>query len=315
MQRDFSFFTEVDTPSSNLDLNLDSSTSTSSGFGFDFDDYDFIKIEPVTFDTFNERLEESENYAIETAEADFSFTAQISLFDEEGNLDVVFTDNPNSFINSFVESNADLDLDLNSDEARRSSSSTFLSNFSNDVFADDSSLQSSLIDLDSDSSYGSISQSNSKNVLGNSSNNLLVGSSSANAIQGFAGDDYLAGNSGADSLTGGSGDDFLAGGTGDDSLVGGSSSADATEYDNLQGGQGADTFVIGDRTNIFYEGNGYATITDFSKSEDDLIQLHGNSSDYSFTEVDDGLQIRYDSDLVAEVNGIESLGSDELDFV
>jgi len=95
----------------------------------------------------------------------------------------------------------------------------------------------------------------------------------------FAGEDDL--------LTGTDSDDLLMGETGDDILIG--TPDDGTgEIDFLIGGGGADTFVLGNDTTVFYDDGfartmgiaDYAAIADFNL-EHDTIQLHGSAADYS----------------------------------
>ena len=160
-------------------------------------------------------------------------------------------------------------------------------------------------------------------LFGNDGDDEIVGHHGADNIDGGAGDDSLSGNkgndyingwSGNDDIRGGRGDDTLLGWTGDDILRGGSGSdtllgeegndvlngygATYGEKDVLTGefssslpdqqdsGDGADTFVLGNTANVFYnsDGNdGYAIITDFYWAEGDVFQVHdtGNISDYS----------------------------------
>ena len=58
------------------------------------------------------------------------------------------------------------------------------------------------------------------------------------------------------------------------------------EKDLLNGGSGSDTFVLGDANQVFYDdgliSGDHAIIKDFSTS-DDIIRLHGSSSDYSLS--------------------------------
>lgn len=133
---------------------------------------------------------------------------------------------------------------------------------------------------------------------GNSGNNTLTGSSAGDRLygstghdllKGLNGSDELYGESGTDTLYGGAYDDHLDGGTGSDQLYGeagsdylkgfgaGSSSA---QYDNLIGGRGADTFVLGESFSDYYTGSGHAFIQDFSRAEGDKILIHGDSSEY-----------------------------------
>ncbi|MDF5734121.1 MULTISPECIES: calcium-binding protein [unclassified Nostoc] len=138
------------------------------------------------------------------------------------------------------------------------------------------------------------------NGTGNNLNNLLFGNSANNTLNGKAGDDTLDGNFGNDILNGGDGNDSLQGGPGNDTLNGGNGDdiligvypgsllpPGLGETDILIGGAGADTFVLGDAVNVFYDDNNttnpgfgdFATITDFDSSQD-RIQLKGTPQDY-----------------------------------
>ncbi|MDJ0534572.1 MAG: matrixin family metalloprotease [Xenococcaceae cyanobacterium MO_207.B15] len=108
-------------------------------------------------------------------------------------------------------------------------------------------------------------------------NDSLYGEAGNDTLLGYYGNDYLSGGSGDDSLYGEANNDTLTGGSGNDRLVGYSS---GTEYDTLTGGTGTDTFVLGDSSEVFYQGNGYATITDFNWLYD-YIEVQGTSSEYS----------------------------------
>ncbi|MGK7955924.1 MAG: S8 family serine peptidase [Crocosphaera sp.] len=100
---------------------------------------------------------------------------------------------------------------------------------------------------------------NNTNGTGNSLNNIITGNNAANTIEGGQGNDDLYGSGGNDILIGYGG---------------------GTEYDDLTGGSGFDIFVLGDSSGAFYQGNGYANITDFDWLSD-LIQVTGSSSQYS----------------------------------
>ncbi|NET34148.1 MAG: hypothetical protein F6K19_19345 [Cyanothece sp. SIO1E1] len=111
-------------------------------------------------------------------------------------------------------------------------------------------------------------------------------------VYGDAGNDALWGNRGHDTLQGGQGRDTLGGGQGDDMLIGVDASQMAAgrgEIDLLVGHKGADRFVIGDSTQVFYNdglaGNvgsqDYAVIRDFNRAAGDVIQLHGQAEDYT----------------------------------
>jgi Ca2+-binding RTX toxin-like protein len=142
---------------------------------------------------------------------------------------------------------------------------------------------------------------------GSTRDNLLVGNAAANVLSGLEGNDVLAGEGGGDTLYGNEGRDTLRGGDGSDQLFGqqgddrmlGDRGSDRlsgedgrdiltgyggsnNERDELVGGEGADIFVIGTRNQgIFYLGNGYATIVDFQRSQQDNIQVAGKVKNYS----------------------------------
>jgi Ca2+-binding RTX toxin-like protein len=111
-------------------------------------------------------------------------------------------------------------------------------------------------------------------------------------LSGGNGDDHLNGQVGNDVLNGGTGNDKLYGDDGIDRLIGfGSVGVDVGEYDELSGGGGADRFVLGNSATSFYveSGDGYAIITDYSRSQGDAIEVYGGGGQYSlaFTAVKD----------------------------
>ncbi len=82
-----------------------------------------------------------------------------------------------------------------------------------------------------------------------------------------------------DNVTGTSGNDMITG-SATSNILNGFDGADM-----ITGGTGADTFVLGDGTSVFYSNNGaadFATITDFTPTQNDVIQLTGANTDYSF---------------------------------
>jgi Ca2+-binding RTX toxin-like protein len=137
-------------------------------------------------------------------------------------------------------------------------------------------------------------------LLGGNGNDVLDGGANDDVLDGGAGNDTLYGRTGSDFLFGGSGNDYLVGGGGsdalfDDYLVGdkgndtllGGPGVDhlegygygQNEFDILTGGSDKDYFVLGDLLYddiVYYLGNGYATITDFSFDETDQIQIIGS---------------------------------------
>ncbi|NEQ97712.1 MAG: hypothetical protein F6K30_13505, partial [Cyanothece sp. SIO2G6] len=112
------------------------------------------------------------------------------------------------------------------------------------------------------------------NGTGNSLDNILIGNSANN---------HLVRQSGNDVLQGGAGNDTLSGGGDDDVLQGASfHNADhATQIDTLEGGRGADTFVIQSEAEMGmpYNGTGYAIIRDFEVGVD-VVQLLDDRSNY-----------------------------------
>ena len=151
-------------------------------------------------------------------------------------------------------------------------------------------------------------------LQGKAGNDMLFGGSGRDRLYGDQDNDTLYGESGCDSLHGGTGSDVLDGGYNDDVLngYGYSDGSSLREYDVLTGGEGADTFVLGDRTyvpsgTVYYKGSGYATITDFDWREGDKFQVTGNQSDYSLifsnwvgSSAQDTL-IRHNGDVIAVV--------------
>ena len=104
------------------------------------------------------------------------------------------------------------------------------------------------------------------------------------------GDDYAYGYSGNDTIFGASGSDSLSGNDGNDLLIGAYVVFDDPgkgDIDTLTGGNGNDTFILGEGSRVFYDSDfmsglgtqDYALVTDFEPGLD-TIQLHGSSSDY-----------------------------------
>ena len=134
---------------------------------------------------------------------------------------------------------------------------------------------------------------------GNHHNNIMRGNGNGNNLRGYSGYDTLYGGYGNDNLYGGHNTDTLLGEGGNDRLRGAGSITDDVrplEYDRLTGGFGADTFVLGDAdvhaygnySGVFYLGNDYARITDFSRAQGDKMEVVGELSDYS---LDDSMNV------------------------
>ncbi len=168
-------------------------------------------------------------------------------------------------------------------------------------------------------------------LSGDVGNDQLFGNDGIDSLNGGAGNDLLDGGQGNDLLTGGTDNDTLIGGNGNDELQGNSgndkligvntdvatSSFGQGEIDVLTGGQGADTFVLGDKNAAYYsDGNpgsfgdkDFAIIKDF-QSGVDTIQLKGSASNYSlvksFGDLPSGTSIYYSdsSNILAELIGV-----------
>lgn len=141
--------------------------------------------------------------------------------------------------------------------------------------------------------------------------------------QTFSNEDVLNGGDGNDTLYGEQGNDLLNGDAGSDALIGygASSTSSGAEFDTLTGGTGGDAFYLGNKNdNIFYQGSGYATITDFDYLEWDYFVAAGNWLDYSIetspisgsTDLD--TEILYQGDRIAVVQDTTAVNL-FLDFV
>ncbi|MCW1886212.1 calcium-binding protein [Luteolibacter flavescens] len=139
----------------------------------------------------------------------------------------------------------------------------------------------------------------------------ITGASKNDQITGRAGNDILKGKGGNDSLNSREGADHLVG-------CETTGARGAAEIDQLTGGSGADTFVLGDATGRFYDDNvpgtpghgGYARITDFEPASGDKLVLHGSGYLLGASPVAgvSGTALFHDSD----GNGILDPGADEL---
>jgi Ca2+-binding RTX toxin-like protein len=165
-------------------------------------------------------------------------------------------------------------------------------------------------------------------ILGNE-NNDYAGTDGDDVIVGGTGNDTIRGAAGNDVITGLGGNNILAGDQGNDILGGGGINvtnnneirvtADTNGLDELFGGEGADSFVLGgkneqDKTTIvFYDqagNNDYARIADFNLQED-KIYLGGSSGDYSLSMtgsgLPEGLGVYKGNELIAIVQGDTNL--------
>lgn len=117
-------------------------------------------------------------------------------------------------------------------------------------------------------------------VYGGPGNDTLYGEDGNDTLYGGSANDNLFGYAGNDNLEGGSGNDTVNGGSGNDRLIGYYDKSGA-QYDTLLGGAGTDTFLLSDSSKVFYLSTGYATTTDFQRSEGDKFQVKGSIAQYS----------------------------------
>ncbi|WP_196511933.1 choice-of-anchor I family protein [Nostoc sp. NZL] len=120
----------------------------------------------------------------------------------------------------------------------------------------------------------------SDRVIGSDANEAIDGGKGNDYLDGKGSSDMLLGDDGNDTLLGGTGSDIISGGDGNDLLIGWGGSTN--EIDLLNGGKGADTYVLGDATSVFYtssQNRDYANIVNFQA--DDKIQIKGLANNYS----------------------------------
>ncbi|MEL6352622.1 MAG: SBBP repeat-containing protein [Cyanobacteria bacterium J06627_28] len=124
-------------------------------------------------------------------------------------------------------------------------------------------------------------------LKGEKGNDTLFGMAGEDKIEGKDGNDMLYGGADNDEVKGGKGNDTLYGIDIDDALLG------SGEVDELKGEDGADRFILGSASGIFYQGQGnadYALIEDFEIDEGDRIQLRGGAGDYTLQTNVSGLE-------------------------
>ena len=166
--------------------------------------------------------------------------------------------------------------------------------------------------------------------FGGSGNDTLNGNFGSDTQLGDDGDDLLVGDfnfessfgasssfgfsSGNDVQIGGDGNDTLNGGAGNDTLNGTGNGLGVGEIDELTGGSDGDTYILGDRQNVYYVGQNdfdYALITNFEVGQD-TIELNGAAADYviapTMGDLPQGTGLYLDSD----GSGDFTSGSDEL---
>ena len=149
-------------------------------------------------------------------------------------------------------------------------------------------------------------------ISGNGADNNLKGNRNNDTLYGYGGNDNLWGGDGNDSLTGGNGDDIL-----DGYLARQDKIDQASEYDVLTGGIGADIFSLGVNSEsygkeIYYRGEGYADITDFNLTQGDKIKLLGSIKDYSIKTVNTNAVLSYQGDAIASIADVGNIASEIL---
>ncbi|MEM1392437.1 MAG: calcium-binding protein [Cyanobacteria bacterium P01_H01_bin.150] len=151
-------------------------------------------------------------------------------------------------------------------------------------------------------------------LIGGEGNDYLNGGEGEDLLEGGEGNDRLYGGDLNDILIGGSGKDYIDGGSGNDAITGVDIvNFGAGEIDRLKGGEGEDTFILGNESDCFYDdGNNnnkgrsdYAFIMDFNVNEDD-IQLFGGENYYLDV-------VRGSSSIYIDNDGVEGFSrNDEL---
>ena len=116
-------------------------------------------------------------------------------------------------------------------------------------------------------------------LYGENGNDNLVGGEGNDYLYGGHGNDSHDGGSGNDTIFGGIGNDTLTGNSGNDFLSGGIVTNGLSGLDTMTGGSGADIFTLQSNSFMHYLGSGFATITDFNRSEGDIIWLGNYGAD------------------------------------
>lgn len=172
-----------------------------------------------------------------------------------------------------------------------------------------------------DAIYGDTVVLSSDGVYDGTGNDSIKGGDDQDKIFGGVGNDQLEGGSGDDELFGEQGNDNLLGDSDNDTLIGGMAGG-IDELDTLTGGDGADSFVLGNNTTNFYLTDSdstdsqfnvgglksFATINDFDANEGDQIVVfdptaivleYGSSSTNVYSRTDTGFN------LIAVINGTD----------
>ncbi|MCU0533227.1 MAG: hypothetical protein MUD14_04935 [Hydrococcus sp. Prado102] len=121
-------------------------------------------------------------------------------------------------------------------------------------------------------------------ISGVGGNDYIFGGKGDDRVLGGLDDDQVFGEDGNDTVVGSAGNDYVNGSVGDDVIIGSNPflripGFEAFERDEMVGGEGNDTFVLGDAAELYYDNQGgtanvsdAALIVDFNP-EEDTIQL------------------------------------------
>jgi len=134
-------------------------------------------------------------------------------------------------------------------------------------------------------------------VQGDAGDDVLVLQDGDDYGYGGDGNDYLYGGAGNDVLYGNTGSDVLLGEAGNDFLIGGGAGASGVDY--LFGGAGADVFFIENLA-------GATVISDFNRTQGDVIDLHNITGFTSFANVTSNA-IDVASGVVVTVNSSQNI--------
>lgn len=141
-------------------------------------------------------------------------------------------------------------------------------------------------------------------LFGGDGNDRIAGASGNDSIDGGNGNDTLYGNGGLDTLVGGSGDDQIYGGSQADNIIGGSGN------DTIYANGGGDVINSNDGLDVIYLGGAARVILDTGAGQDTIINfqlgatkfdISGSTSNLSFTNSSQGVQVRQSGDLLAIV--------------
>ncbi len=278
----------------------------------------------------------TDNWALDNVDIDAVSPPEISLDDlaliegDNGTTDVTFTVTLNA------ESTQTVTVDYATADGNASAESDYTPATGTLIFAPGQTSQTVTIEvigetlIEGDENF-SLNLSNPSNAIIADAQGVVTILNDDTVITGTIFDDTLTGTENGETIIGLEGSDIINGGAGDDILIGVNALGfipGVSEIDNLIGGEGSDTFVIGDADRVYYEDanpnrvgrNDYAAIADFNVDED-IIQLHGSADDYNLHLIGSSTAILLDTaqtvEAIAVVQGLTdlSLDADYFSFV